>query len=401
MFRSEIASTFSPVRCLAVVAALALPALFASGAAAAPPRLVAAGSAWPAPTLADGDVFRYATRAVTTGLGGAPYSRTSTDVDTVTYPLLYGTKPAYRLTDRVTDTSDSYASVAQVFFRFVPDAASTDLVELGWDFAQTSLQGTEADRKAYGLPFLRRFSYPEHAMTWPNVVPAIVKQSQIFPNGTSITAFYGTAADGSYHGARKVFSNGNLSTDRYLVNGDASGVLDITGSAVYDFGKPVKVKSSLMIPVTVDGSTYDVPDWFPQATGAAALTALSQTGETVATIGPAPGICGVRAGTWAFGVAEETARLDPVQGSFTTSTTTYYDSPALGLICLVADSKQQSYDNISTGDLLQTVETKTVSILTSETLAGTHVRVAAIPRNLLLSAPGQIDGLHHLILRRL
>jgi len=375
-------------------------ATVASGAAAAPARFVAAAPAWSPPTLANGDVFRYATRAVTTGLG-APYTRTSTDIDTVTYPLLYGTKPAYRLTDQVTDTSDSYASVAKVFFRFVPDDAATDLVELGWDFAQTSLQGTEADRKAYGLPFLRRFSYPERAMTWQNAVPAIVKELQNFPNGTTIRAFYGAAADGSYHGARNVSSGGSTATDAYLANADASGVLDITGSAIYDFGKPVEVNSALVIPVTVDGSTYDVPDWFPQATGAAGSTRLSQAAETVTTIGPAPGICGVRAGTWAFGVSEESAQLDPIQGSYTSSATTYYDSPALGLICLVADSKQQSYDNIVTGKLLGTVETKTVSILTSETLAGAHVRVAAIPRNPLLAAPGQIDGLHHLILRRL
>lgn len=400
MFRSEIASRFSPVRCLTAFAALALPATFASGAAAAPPRLAAAAPAWAAPTLANGDVFRYTTQAVTTGLG-APYMRTSTDVDTVTYPVLYGTKPAFRLTDRVTDTSDSYASAAEVYFRFVPHDASTDLVELGWDFLQTSVQGTEADRKAYGLPFLRRFSYPERAMTWPNAVPAIVKESQIFPNGTTIVAFDGAAADGSYHGNRSVDSDGNTATDTYLANSDASGVLDLTGSAIYDFGKPVKVKSSLMIPVTVGGSTYDVPDWFPQAAGAAAPTRLAQAAETVATLGPAPGVCGVRAGTWAFGVSEQSSQLDPVQGSFTTSATTYYDSPALGLICLVADTKQQSYDNISTGKLLGTVETKTVSILTSETLAGAHVRVAAIPRNPLLAAPGQIDGLHHLIRRAL
>jgi hypothetical protein len=399
MIRSEIASTFSRVRCGATFAALALIATVASGAAAAPARLVAAAPPWSPPTLANGDVFRYATRAVTTGLG-APYTRTSTDVDTVTYPLLYGTKPAYRLTDRVTDTSDSYASVAEVFFRFVPDDASTDLVELGWDFAQTSLQGTEADRKSFGPPFLRRFSYPERATTWPNAVPAIVKELQVFPDGTTIQAFYGAAADGSYHGFRDVTYDGSTARNTYRVNDDASGVLDITGSMVYEFGKPVTVNSSLVIPVTAGASSYDVPDWFPQASGASGLTRLAQAADTVTTMGPAPGICGLRAGTWAFGVSEASAQLDPVQGSFTTSATTYYDSPALGLICVVADSKQQSYDNISTGKLLGTVETKTVSVLTSETLAGAHVRVAAIPRNPLLAAPGQIDGLHHLIRRQ-
>jgi DUF917 family protein len=72
------------------------------------------------------------------------------------------------------------------------------------------------------------------------------------------------------------------------------------------------------------------------------------------------------------------------------------------LICFVQTANEQMYDNLQTGQLGTAIATTTVSVLTSEALAsGQSARVAAIPRNPLLSPPGSIDAVHRLAHREL
>jgi hypothetical protein len=384
---------------LTVGAAMALTAALSTGVFAAVPERRLLPPATPAgtPSLVNGDSFTYATRA-TTVENGFTFTRTSTDVDTVTFPVPYGGNPTYRLSETVTDTSDPDTSTSQVYFRFVPDGTSTDLIELGWDFAMNSAtQGIEADRKAYGLPFYRRFQYPERATSWTNDIPATVKLAQRYPDASTIAQYYHVQSGGSYSGWKTV--TGQVTgTTSFVLDGDDSGDLRLPGTpspGTYRFGVPIPLNPSYVIPVSFDGTTTEVPDWYPGAGAGAATPPLAQAGADVATISRAPASCGTRAGIWAYQTTENAATLDPVQGSYTTVGTQYYDSPAFGLICFVQTANEQMYDNLQTGTLTTTIATTTVSVLTSETLAtGQSTRVAAIPRNPLLTPPGSIDAVH-------
>jgi len=379
-------------------------AMVTGGFAAVPERRPMPATPAGTPTLVNGDTFTYATSA-TTVENGFQFTRTSTDMDTVAFPIPYGGNPTYRLSETVTDTSDPNTSISQVYFRFVPDGTSTDLVELGWDFAMNSAtQGTEADQKGYGLPFYRRFQYPERATSWTNDLPATVKLAQSYPDGSKIAQYYHLQSGGSYSGWKTVAGQ-VTGTTSFVLNGDDSGDLRLPGSpspGTYRFGVPIPLNLSYVIPVTLDGTTTDVPDWYPGATSGAATPPLAQAGTNVAMISRAPAGCGARAGTWAYQTTENVATLDPVQGIYTTVATQYYDSPAYGLICFVQTANQQMYDNLQTGRLATTIATTTVSVLTSETLAsGQSARVAAIPRNPLLAPPGSLDAVHRFAHREL
>lgn len=390
---------------LAIGAAVALTAAMVTGGFAAVPQRRPIPVASPAgvPSLVSGDTFTYATSA-TTVENGFQFTRTSTDVDTVAFPIPYGGNPTYRLSETVTDTSDPNTSTSQVYFRFVPDGTSTDLIELGWNFAMNSAaQGTEADQKAYGSPFYRRFQYPERTTTWTNDVPATVKLAQSYPDGSTIAQYYRLQSNGSYSGW-KTAAGQVTGTTSFVLNGDDSGALQLPGSpspGTYQFGVPIPLNSSYVIPVTLNGTTTDVPDWYPGA-GSNSPAPLAQSAADVAPISRTPAICGAQAGSWSYETTENAATLDPVQGIYTTVATQYYDAPALGLICFVQTANEQLYDNLQTGQLGTTIATTTVSVLTGETLAsGQGTRVAAIPRNPLLAPPGSIDAVHRFAHREL
>jgi hypothetical protein len=389
---------------LGAAVALAAATVTGSFAAVAPERPMTPATAGAVPSLVNGDTFTYTTNA-TTVENGFQFTRASTDVDTVAFPVPYGGNPTYRLSETVTDTSDPNASLSQVYFRFVPDGRSTDLVELGWNFTMNSAaQGTEADQKGYGLPFYRRFQYPERTTSWANDLPATVKLAQSYPNGSAIAQYYRLESRGSYSGWKAV--SGQVSgTTSFVLDGNGAGALKLPGSpsqGTYQFGVPISLDSSYVIPVTLNGTTTDVPDWYPGAESSFATPPLAQSVAAVAAISRAPAICGARAGSWAYETSENVATLDPVQGIYTTTATQYYDAPAFGLICFVQTANEQMYDNLQTGQLGTAIATTTVSVLTSEALAsGQSARVAAIPRNPLLSPPGSIDAVHRLAHREL
>ncbi len=203
--------------------------------------------------------------------------------------------------------------------------------------------------------------------------------SQISRNGKVTSESNGTyarKADGQYMSSVTTSAGKSSVTDKRVQKSDGSGTDTNSGTGstggTTTFGLPAPIGSSYYIPVThqpAGGSatTTQVPDWYP---GNGPIPTLF---TNVATdLGPAaiPGSCPNNAGSTAQDLNDVAAFLDVIAGTYTQETTDTYVIYGEGVVCIVDQTTTTSYDNLSTGKLLSTVQGTQVTSLTSETLYG-------------------------------
>jgi hypothetical protein len=168
--------------------------------------------------------------------------------------------------------------------------------------------------------------------------------------------------DDIYAAASTIGSN---SDDRADGSGRLSVVPANQNAKISTFELPVRMGSAWVIPVTTNGSTVDVPDWFPG--GAQPPKPISNDTFSIAAPVTTPRECGKMARITADDLHETVVVVSVTHGTVAQRDTHYYDTTA-GTICRVEHILVDEYGNLTDGKLNGTVKITTVEQLVGSTL---------------------------------
>jgi hypothetical protein len=160
-------------------------------------------------------------------------------------------------------------------------------------------------------------------------------------------------------------TTGTNSDDRANGSGRLTVVPANQNASVTTFGAPVHMGSAWVIPVTTNGRTVDVPDWFPG--GAQPPQPISNDTFSIAAPVTTPRDCGKMARIAADDLHETVVVVSVTHGTVAQRDTHYYDTTA-GTICRVEHILVDEYDNLTDGKLNGTVKIATVEHLVGSTL---------------------------------
>jgi hypothetical protein len=342
------------------------------------------------PPVLAGDVFNYSatsTTTITSIFSPNPIVEKSTLDETIKAagPFTFNRHPNLTRLE-YTFPGDSTLTEA-VYVGFVPGSGATEEVVYGSE--TTDSLGTPAEPEST----VSTQTYPVGGIE--SVFPEAAGQHWS-PAATSTTVSTETGKPVNSKSTITDFADGSSTTDSTTVDAAATPVLTSTvkesiasnGTATetqastganletVTVGLPAAQHGKFLIPVkTVGGnplpakpttSLVEVPDWYPSHDAPPKPLLSSEVIDKGLVTTPAA--CGKRAGFKAFDLHGESAKLDPFDATYLTTTLDEYDMAGLGPVCTISEFKSYDYGDsaFETGKLIGTATTATVMILTSE-----------------------------------